>query len=92
MIVLETFLSSGSSCPTWSSIPRRPCLWTDFNNPAPNPHVLYGALVGGPDRHGNFADKRMEFVHNEVALDYNAGFQSALAGGFTDNIHGDSAK
>ena len=57
-----------------------PCTWNAFNNPGPNPHVLYGALVGGPDQNGNYADDRNDFVKNEVALDYNAGFQSTLAG------------
>ncbi|KAA0200410.1 hypothetical protein HAZT_HAZT005065 [Hyalella azteca] len=26
-----------------------PCGWTYFDTPDPNPHILYGALVGGPD-------------------------------------------
>merc|ERR1711899_466161 len=42
-----------------------------------NPHVLKGALVGGPDQSDNYNDDRTNFVSNEVATDYNAGFQSA---------------
>ena len=42
--------------------------------------VLNGALVGGPDHNDNYNDDRGNFVSNEVATDYNAGFQSALAG------------
>ena len=32
-----------ASCPT----PPAPCSFDSFNAAAPNPHVLYGALVGG---------------------------------------------
>jgi hypothetical protein len=49
-------------------------------NPGPNPQVLTGALVGGPDGNDSYKDARDDFVHNEVAMDYNAGFQSAVAG------------
>jgi hypothetical protein len=35
--------------------------------------------VGGPDQNDNYVDDRSDYVHNEVATDYNAGFQSALA-------------
>ncbi|XP_053378966.1 endoglucanase E-4-like [Mercenaria mercenaria] len=47
---------------------------------ADNPNVLLGGLVGGPDQGDNYNDDRNDFVSNEVACDYNAGFQSALAG------------
>jgi len=40
---------------------------------------LNGALVGGPDQGGNYQDRRDDYKQNEVAIDYNAGFQSALA-------------
>ena len=56
-----------------------PCDWSDFNQPGPNPQVLYGALVGGPDQNDNYQDNRADFIMNEVACDYNAGFQSAVA-------------
>ncbi|ROT77623.1 Endoglucanase E-4 [Penaeus vannamei] len=55
------------------------CDWSDFHSPDPNPHVLYGALVGGPDANDWYEDKREDYVKNEVATDYNAGFQSAVA-------------
>ena len=44
-------------------------------------HVLYGALVGGPSQPDDnaWADKRDDYIANEVALDYNAGFTGALA-------------
>jgi endoglucanase len=41
--------------------------------------VLYGALVGGPDRSDAYADNRGDYIQNEVATDYNAGFTGALA-------------
>ncbi|XP_062574049.1 endoglucanase E-4-like [Saccostrea cucullata] len=66
----------GASCP---SIPA-PCGWADQTKKAPNPHVLYGALVGGPDVNDAYTDSRQNFQSNEVACDYNAGFQSAVAG------------
>jgi hypothetical protein len=35
--------------------------------------------VGGPDENDNYVDTRDDAVHNEVATDYNAGFQTAVA-------------
>jgi len=64
-----------SSCP-----PTGQCGWNDFNSPNPNPHILYGALVGGPDSNDRYTDNRADYIKNEVACDYNAGFQSAVAG------------
>ena len=49
------------------------------NNGGANPFVLYGALVGGPDANDNYVDDRNDYVANEVACDYNAAFQSAVA-------------
>ncbi len=46
---------------------------------APNPHLLVGALVGGPDERDNFTDDRTKYERTEVTTDYNAGFQSCLA-------------
>ena len=65
-----------SSCP---SMPA-PCGWDEQKNTGPNPHTLYGALVGGPGRDDSYADDRMDYVKNEVACDYNAAWQSAIAG------------
>nr|ABO26609.1 endo 1,4- beta D- glucanase 2 [Haliotis discus discus] len=65
-----------------SSCPDQPatCDWSNFHSPGPNPHVLKGALVGGPDGTDTYSDKRSDYVGNEVAVDYNAGFQSTIAG------------
>jgi len=56
------------------------CSWDDYNRDAPNPNVLTGALVGGPDMWDNYNDDRGDYIANEVACDYNSGFQGALAG------------
>lgn len=42
--------------------------------------VLYGALVGGPNQNDVYSDDRGDYIANEVATDYNAGWQGALAG------------
>jgi len=52
----------------------------DINNPVNNMHILYGALVGGPDQYDGYADNRLDYVKNEVATDYNACFTAAIAG------------
>lgn len=62
-----------------SSCPDGPCDWSAFNADACNPHTLVGALVGGPGADDSYVDDRKDYVKNEVALDYNAGFTSALA-------------
>ena len=48
-------------------------------NPAKTRHIIYGAMVGGPDRNDNFVDERSNFKMTEVATDYNAGFTGAVA-------------
>jgi endoglucanase len=57
--------------------------WTDqLTFPVESRHVLYGALVGGPSSANDgasYADDRGNFVNNEVATDYNAGFTGAVA-------------
>ncbi len=54
--------------------------WSDSQNePVESRHVLYGALVGGPSSTDAYTDSRSDYVQNEVATDYNAGFTGALA-------------
>ncbi|MCH2136592.1 MAG: glycoside hydrolase family 9 protein [Phycisphaerales bacterium] len=56
--------------------------WNDqLQDPEPNRHVLWGALVGGPASPDDFdwADDRGDYIANEVACDYNAGITAALA-------------
>ncbi|KAF5281878.1 hypothetical protein FQR65_LT14522 [Abscondita terminalis] len=67
---------SASSCPDKPAA----CGWQNFKSKEPNPQILYGALVSGPDQNDHYEDRRDEFLYNEVTLDYNAGFQSAVAG------------
>jgi len=64
-----------ASCPD-----SGPCGWDFYYSGAANPHVLTGALVGGPGGSDQWADDRTNFATNEVTTDYNAGFQSAIAG------------
>lgn len=54
--------------------------WTNnIQQPDSQRHILYGALVGGPDANDAYTDDRSNYVNNEVALDYNAGLTGALA-------------
>lgn len=66
----------GASCPDMPAT----CGWDAFHSRLPNPNVVYGALVGGPDEEDRFLDKRDAYRQSEVALDFNAGFTGALAG------------
>jgi endoglucanase len=52
----------------------------DMNNPVEHQHILWGALVGGPDANDYHIDATTEYAYNEVAIDYNAAFVGALAG------------
>lgn len=53
--------------------------WTEYDSSAQNEHILYGALVGGPDVDGNWTDDRTDPESSEVATDYNAAYSSVLA-------------
>nr|ADB85440.1 GH9 family protein [Limnoria quadripunctata] len=64
-----------SSCP----VAPQPCGWNEYNSADPNPQTLFGALVGGPDAQDNYVDDRDDYIHNEVACDYNALFTGLLA-------------
>ena len=52
---------------------------SNMNDPQQTRHVLYGALVGGPELTEKYSDNRHHYVSTEVALDYNAAFTGALA-------------
>ncbi|XP_045163948.2 uncharacterized protein LOC123528279 [Mercenaria mercenaria] len=60
--------------------PAKPCGWTFYNSEWDNINKLVGALVGGPNLNDYHADNRQNKIGNSVAVDYNAGFQSVLAG------------
>ncbi|WP_341282858.1 glycoside hydrolase family 9 protein [Paenibacillus sp. FSL H8-0537] len=54
--------------------------WSDSSgNPTSHRHTLYGALVGGPNASDQYTDSIDDYVSNEVATDYNAGFTASLA-------------
>lgn len=75
---------AGASCP---NLPA-PCGNTQFKSSQPNPQILYGAMVAGPGGVRKNAQKpdeaywddRNDYVTNEVAVDYNSGLMTALAG------------
>lgn len=46
---------------------------SDINNSPPQEaYVLYGAVVGGPDKYDRFFDIRADWPETEPAIDYNA--------------------
>jgi hypothetical protein len=51
-----------------------------MDDPPNHRHILWGALAGGPDGNDVHVDSTKDYVYNEVACDYNAGFVGALAG------------
>jgi hypothetical protein len=71
-----------SSCPPLGV----QCTWDYFNNPGPNPQTLYGALVGGPGSSDDYVDARNDYIKNEVATDYNAGF-TGVCRSFVNSVH-----
>ncbi|MBR0485476.1 MAG: glycoside hydrolase family 9 protein [Oscillospiraceae bacterium] len=52
----------------------------NMDDPVDQTHVLWGALVGGPDADDWHRDETKDYIYNEVAVDYNAGFVGACAG------------
>jgi endoglucanase len=49
------------------------------SSPPQEKYILYGAVVGGPDKSDKFYDIRDDYQQTEVALDYNAPFQGLVA-------------
>ncbi|KAI8339118.1 Six-hairpin glycosidase-like protein [Chlamydoabsidia padenii] len=54
-------------------------------SPAEELHLLYGAVVGGPNKDDIFYDERTDWTQTEVALDYNAPFLGLMAYQITNN-------
>lgn len=52
----------------------------NMDNPPTQVHILWGALVGGPDAGDWHRDITKDYVYNEVAVDYNAAVVGACAG------------
>ncbi|KAG1338723.1 endoglucanase 3 [Cocos nucifera] len=71
-----------SSLPSVAAHPGRiPCStgFAALNSPAPNPNVLVGAVVGGPDAQDRFPDQRSDYEQSEPATYINAPLVGALA-------------
>ncbi|TKY90885.1 hypothetical protein EX895_000883 [Sporisorium graminicola] len=65
---------------------------TNINNSPPKElHVLYGAVVGGPDKQDRFFDIRDDWPETEIALDYNAPFIAAVVSRIARNVTKDPA-
>lgn len=62
---------------------------TKCEDTRPQKHVLYGALVGGPDAEDKHNDTTADWIYNEVTVDYNAAFVGACAGLY--EMFGDSS-
>lgn len=57
-----------------------------ISDPTYQRHILYGAMVGGPnDGTDNFTDNRQSYQTNEPADDYNAALTGALADLYTES-------
>ncbi|KAJ6795649.1 endoglucanase 17-like [Iris pallida] len=72
----------GSSLPSVSAHPARiPCRtgFTALNSGAPNPNLLVGAVVGGPDARDRFPDQRTDYEQSEPATYINAPLVGSLA-------------
>ncbi|KAJ6812640.1 endoglucanase 17-like [Iris pallida] len=72
----------GSSLPSVSAHPARiPCSsgFSALNSPAPNPNLLVGAVVGGPDAQDRFPDQRTDYEQSEPATYINAPLVGSLA-------------
>lgn len=63
----------------------------NMNEPQTARHILYGALVGGPDASDGYTDEVSNYNTNEVACDYNAGFTGLMAKLYT-RYHGETLK
>jgi hypothetical protein len=82
--MLRLMYCRASSCPALGV----ECTWDHFNTAEPNPHTLFGALVGGPGAADDYVDARNDFIKNEVATDYNAGFSGKRM--FSDSTNSNS--
>ncbi|GMN37932.1 hypothetical protein TIFTF001_007222 [Ficus carica] len=72
----------GSSLPSVSSHPVKIQCSAGFNfmkSQSPNPNVLVGAVVGGPDLHDRFPDQRSDYEQSEPSTYTNAPLVGALA-------------
>ncbi|CAI9093366.1 OLC1v1028852C1 [Oldenlandia corymbosa var. corymbosa] len=72
----------GSSLPSIQAQPQQISCNDGFrylDSGSPNPNVLVGAVLGGPDRQDNYADDRRNYQQSEPATYINAPFVGVLA-------------
>ncbi|PIN24149.1 Cellulase [Handroanthus impetiginosus] len=72
----------GSSLPSLHAHPSKiRCSFgfTIMNSQSPNPNILIGAVVGGPDQNDQFSDQRSDYAQSEPATYINAPLVGALA-------------
>ncbi|WJZ90385.1 hypothetical protein VitviT2T_009532 [Vitis vinifera] len=71
----------GSSLPSIAKHPAKIQCSAGFNimhSQSPNPNILVGAVVGGPDQHDRFPDQRSDFEQSEPSTYTNAPLVGAL--------------
>ncbi|KAI4368020.1 hypothetical protein MLD38_016633 [Melastoma candidum] len=79
----------GSSLPSVASHPSPISCGNGFQylySGSPNPNILVGAIVGGPDNKDGFADDRNNYQQSEPTTYINAAFVGAVAF-FAGNIN-----
>ncbi|KAJ0453629.1 putative cellulase [Helianthus annuus] len=72
----------GSSLPSISTHPAKIDCGSGFNfmhSESPNPNILVGAVVGGPDEHDRYTDERSDYFQTEPATYTNAPLVGTLA-------------
>ncbi|OAY61854.1 endoglucanase 17 [Manihot esculenta] len=72
----------GSSLPSVAAHPAKIQCSAGFsfmNSGSPNPNILVGAVVGGPDQHDRFPDQRSDYEQSEPSTYINAPLVGALA-------------
>ncbi|KAL6494167.1 hypothetical protein OROGR_032078 [Orobanche gracilis] len=72
----------GSSLPSVRAYPLKiQCSYgfSIMNSQSPNPNILTGAVVGGPDQNDRFPDQRSDYEQSEPATYINAPLVGALA-------------
>lgn len=72
----------GASLPCVASHPEKIQCNAGFsfmNSQSPNPNILVGAVVGGPDEHDQFPDVRTDYFQSEPATYINAPLVGSLA-------------
>ncbi|KAK3004675.1 hypothetical protein RJ639_018701 [Escallonia herrerae] len=72
----------GSSLPSIAAHPAKIQCSSGFSimkSSSPNPNILVGAVIGGPDQHDRFPDQRSDYYQSEPATYINAPLVGALA-------------